>query len=68
MGLAMQQTMSDFIACTLILVYRPFNVGDYVDLGKGLQGTVVAINFHHYCNLIDAPWLVNGGHGASLKS
>eukprot|EP01047_Picozoa_sp_COSAG01_P010710 COSAG01_NODE_458_length_16743_cov_124.609208_17_plen_119_part_00 len=21
----------------------------------------------HYCNLIEAPWLVNGGHGASLR-
>jgi hypothetical protein len=20
----------------------------------------------HYCNVIEAPWLVNGGHGASL--
>jgi hypothetical protein len=20
-----------------------------------------------YCNIIEAPWLVNGGHGASLK-
>jgi hypothetical protein len=22
---------------------------------------------HHYCNIIEAPWLVNGGHGASLR-
>jgi hypothetical protein len=21
----------------------------------------------HYCNVIEAPWLVNGGHGASLN-
>jgi hypothetical protein len=21
----------------------------------------------HYCNMIEAPWLVNGGHGASLR-
>eukprot|EP01047_Picozoa_sp_COSAG01_P045620 COSAG01_NODE_4218_length_5229_cov_16.645419_7_plen_207_part_00 len=21
----------------------------------------------HYCNVIEAPWLVNGGHGASLR-
>jgi hypothetical protein len=21
----------------------------------------------HYCNIIEAPWLVNGGHGASLS-
>jgi hypothetical protein len=21
----------------------------------------------HYCNIIEAPWLVNGGHGASLR-
>ena len=23
---------------------------------------------HHYCHVIGAPWLVNGGHGASLRS
>jgi hypothetical protein len=22
---------------------------------------------HQYCNIIEAPWLVNGGHGASLR-
>jgi hypothetical protein len=21
----------------------------------------------HYCNIIETPWLVNGGHGASLR-
>ena len=44
-GFALQQTISDFFACSMILVYRPFNVGDYVDLGGGLSGTVLSINF-----------------------
>jgi hypothetical protein len=26
-----------------------------------------AIDRSHYCNVIEAPWLVNGGHGASLR-
>jgi hypothetical protein len=59
-GLAMQQTMSDLFACTLILVYRPFNVGDYVDLGKGLQVS------QNGC-LIEPPGPPSTSHGASIR-
>jgi hypothetical protein len=25
------------------------------------------MELRHYCDIIEAPWLVNGGHGASLR-
>ena len=46
---------------------------DAHDLDGGALGTTWAaypprvIIIQHYCNLIEAPWLVNGGHGASLR-
>jgi hypothetical protein len=38
---------------------------------SGHQLVEQALHLHpasHYCNVIEAPWLVNGGHGASLIS
>jgi hypothetical protein len=26
-----------------------------------------SLALQHYCNIIEASWLVNGGHGASLR-
>jgi hypothetical protein len=26
-----------------------------------------AVDLHQLCNMIEAPWLVNGGHGASVR-
>jgi hypothetical protein len=33
----------------------------------GFAGGAGAGGPHHYCNSVEAPWLVNGGHGASLR-
>jgi len=41
-GLALQGTLSNFAAGVMLLLFRPFRVGDYVDVG-GTAGSVVAI-------------------------
>jgi small conductance mechanosensitive channel len=41
-GLALQGTLSNFAAGVMLLTFRPFRVGDYVDAG-GTAGTVAAI-------------------------
>lgn len=41
-GLALQGTLSNFAAGVMLLVFRPFKVGDYVDVG-GNGGTVTAV-------------------------
>jgi small conductance mechanosensitive channel len=42
-GLALQGTLSNFASGVLILIYRPFDVGDAVKVG-GVSGTVEAMN------------------------
>ena len=41
-GLAFQGTLSNFAAGVMLLVFRPFKVGDYVEAG-GTSGTIVEI-------------------------
>ncbi|MGB5192038.1 MAG: mechanosensitive ion channel domain-containing protein [Polyangiales bacterium] len=41
-GLAMQGTLSNFAAGVMLLIFRPFKVGDFVDAG-GVAGSVVEI-------------------------
>ena len=41
-GLAMQGTLSNFSAGVMLLIFRPFKVGDFVEVG-GVSGTVVEI-------------------------
>ena len=41
-GLALQGTLSNFAAGVMLLIFRPFRVGDYVDAG-GTAGSVVSI-------------------------
>ena len=41
-GLAMQGTLSNFAAGVMLLIFRPFKVGDYVDAG-GIAGSVIEI-------------------------
>lgn len=41
-GLALQGTLSNFAAGVMLLVFRPFRIGDYVDIA-GTAGTVVEI-------------------------
>ncbi|MEE4299449.1 MAG: mechanosensitive ion channel family protein, partial [Pseudomonadales bacterium] len=42
-GLALQGTLSNFASGILILIYRPFDVGDVIDAG-GVFGKVAALN------------------------
>ena len=42
-GFALQGTLSNFAAGLMILLYRPYDIGDYVDIG-GTAGTVSAMN------------------------
>jgi len=41
-GLALQGTLSNFAAGVMLLLFRPFRIGDYVDVG-GTAGSVVEI-------------------------
>ena len=41
-GLALQGSLSNFAAGFLMIIFRPFNVGDYIE-GAGVAGTVEAI-------------------------
>ena len=42
MGLALQGTLSNFAAGVMLLLFRPFKVGDFVEIG-GTAGSVVAV-------------------------
>ncbi|MGB2927562.1 MAG: mechanosensitive ion channel domain-containing protein, partial [Desulfobacterales bacterium] len=41
-GLALQGSLSNFAAGFLMIIFRPFKVGDYIE-GAGVAGTVEAI-------------------------
>jgi small conductance mechanosensitive channel len=43
-GLAAQQTFGNIISGIFILIYKPFRVGDYVELNNGKNGIVEDIN------------------------
>lgn len=43
-GLALQGSLSNFAGGVLILIFRPFDVGDYIDSGNGSVGTVDKID------------------------
>lgn len=42
-GLALQGTLSNVAAGVMLLILRPFNVGDYIEFGGGNGGTVKAL-------------------------
>lgn len=42
-GLALQGSLANFAAGVLLIMFRPFRVGDYID-GAGVSGTVEEIN------------------------
>ena len=51
-GLALKDTMSNFAAGVLLLIFRPFRVGDYITAG-GVSGTVEKI--HIFTSTIITP-------------
>jgi small conductance mechanosensitive channel len=51
-GLALQGTLSNFAAGVMLLIFRPFKVGDVVDTG-GVVGSVVEIGI--FATLLNSP-------------
>lgn len=43
-GLALQGCLTNFAGGVLILIVKPFKVGDYIKDGNGIEGTVTAID------------------------
>lgn len=46
-GLALQGSLANFAGGVLILVFRPFKVGDYIASSDGPEGTVLSIDIFH---------------------
>ena len=51
-GLAMQGTLSNFASGVMLLLFRPFSLGDYVDAG-GTAGTVMEIGI--FSSILKSP-------------
>lgn len=51
-GMAMQGSLANFAGGVLILIFRPFEVGDYIDSANGSSGTVKKIDLL-YTTIID---------------
>ncbi|MFZ4261175.1 mechanosensitive ion channel family protein [Sphingobacterium sp. HJSM2_6] len=51
-GMALQGSLSNFAGGVLILIFRPFDVGDYISSANGSSGTVEKIDLL-YTTLID---------------
>ncbi len=51
-GMALQGSLSNFAGGVLILIFRPFDVGDYISSANGSSGTVEKIDLL-YSTLID---------------
>lgn len=45
-GFALRDTISNLLAGVLLLIYRPFDINQYIDV-SGFQGTVVAIDLRY---------------------
>jgi small conductance mechanosensitive channel len=41
---ALQGTLSNFASGILIMVFKPFDIGDQVDVGGGIKGKVIGVN------------------------
>lgn len=46
-GLALQGSLSNFAGGLLILLFKPFKVGDYISASNGISGTVKYIDIFH---------------------
>ena len=62
-GLAIQGSLANFAGGIMLLITKPFKVGDYIDDGNGHEGTVTAIEMiHTRIHTVDnrAIWIPNG--------
>jgi len=70
-GLALQGTLSNFAAGVMLLVFRPFRVGDYVEAG-GVAGSVESIGvFATTLNTPDNVRIIvpnSGVYGSTIKN
>ncbi len=70
-GLAVQGTLSNFSSGVMLLLFRPFHVGDYID-AAGVAGTVSEIGV--FCTVLNTPDNVriivpnSGIFGATIKN
>lgn len=46
-GLALQGSLANFAGGVLILIFKPFKVGDYIASASGPEGTVTSIDIFH---------------------
>lgn len=46
-GLALQNNMSNFASGLLLLLFKPFKVGDWISTDNNVEGTVKSIQFMH---------------------
>lgn len=46
-GLALQGSLANFAGGVLILIFKPFKVGDYIASSSGPEGTVTSIDIFH---------------------
>jgi small conductance mechanosensitive channel len=56
LAFALQGTLSNFASGLLIMVFKPFDVGDEVDVGGGIKGKVTHVTiFSTYIGTDDGP-------------
>ncbi|HWU68768.1 MAG TPA: mechanosensitive ion channel domain-containing protein [Stenotrophobium sp.] len=46
-GLSLQQQLSSLAAGVILIIFRPFKKGDFIELGSGVKGTVEEIKIVH---------------------
>lgn len=63
-GLALQGSLANFAGGILILLFKPFKVGDYIASSEGVEGTVLSVDiFHTKLNTAENQMIIipNGG-------
>ncbi len=69
LGLALQDTLSNFAGGVLLLVLRPFGAGDYIEeTSTGMRGTVESVTVFYTTILTDNNFEVNIPNGSLSNS
>jgi small conductance mechanosensitive channel len=79
-GLALQGSLANFAGGVLILIFKPFRIGDFIESSAGVSGTVREIDIFHVklntpqtswswylmasCQIATSPTIRNWVHGA----